>query len=201
MEKYLFPIFQTVFRFERNVPFSSGFCPFVPTNILLHLFARVFEWEKFFFSIFQDDFCFWYGFKARPSRRKIRSREFLVGNSSFFSKLYISVWHLGLRKEEKKKKEKRKERTLLSKSWEWFFFFFKFVSDMVVNLPFNNFQVLIECRMWPSLKVDGRGDEGVAIVSISYFPQFDRLVISELLNFATILFSSLLVNNPLYRAK
>lgn len=201
MEKYLFPIFQTVFRFERNVPFSSGFCPFVPTNILLHLFARVFEWEKFFFSIFQDDFCFWYGFKARPSRRKIRSREFLVGNSSFFSKLYISVWHLGLRKEEKKKKGKRKERTLLSKSWEWFFFFFKFVSDMVVNLPFNNFQVLIECRMWPSLKVDGRGDEGVAIVSISYFPQFDRLVISELLNFATILFSSLLVNNPLYRAK
>lgn len=201
MEKYLFPIFQTVFRFERNVPFSSGFCPFVPTNILLHLFARVFEWEKFFFSIFQDDFCFWYGFKARPSRRKIRSREFLVGNSSFFSKLYISVWHLGLRKEEKKKKGKRKERTLLSKSWEWFFFFFKFVSDTVVNLPFNNFQVLIECRMWPSLKVDGRGDEGAAIVSISYFPQFDRLVISELLNFATILFSSLLVNNPLYRAK
>lgn len=190
-----------MFRFERNVPFSSGFCPFVPTNILLHLFTRVFEWEKFFFSIFQDDFCFWYGFKARPSRRKIRSREFLVGNSSFFSKLYISVWHLGLRKEEKKKKGKRKERTLLSKSWEWFFFFFKFVSDTVVNLPFNNFQVLIECRMWPSLKVDGRGDEGVAIVSISYFPQFDRLVISELLNFATILFPSLLVNNPLYRAK
>lgn len=201
MEKYLFPIFQTVFRFERNVPFSSGFCPFVPTNILLHLFARVFEWEKFFFSIFQDDFCFWYGFKARPSRRKIRSREFLVGNSSFFSKLYISVWHLGLRKEEKKERKAKGTNTSFEKLRMILFFFFKFELDTVVNLPFNNFQVLIECRMWPSLKVDGRGDEGVAIVSISYFPQFDRLVISELLNFATILFSSLLVNNPLYRAK
>lgn len=190
-----------MFRFERNVPFSSGFCPFVPTNILLHLFARVFEWEKFFFSIFQDDFCFWYGFKARPSRRKIRSREFLVGNSSFFSKLYISVWHLGLRKEEKKERKAKGTNTSFEKLRMILFFFFKFVLDTVVNLLFNNFQVLIECRMWPSLKVDGRGDEGVAIVSISYFPQFDRLVISELLNFATILFSSLLVNNPLYRAK
>lgn len=186
-----------MFRFERNVPFSSGFCPFVPTNILLHLFARVFEWEKFFFSIFQDDFCFWYGFKARPSRRKIRSREQLI----FFKVIHISLtsW---FKKRRKKKKGKRKERTLLSKSLRIILsFFFKFVLDTVVNLPFNNFQVLIECRMWPSLKVDDRGDEGVAIVSISYFPQFDRLVISELLNFATILFSSLLVNNPLYRAK
>lgn len=76
----------------------------------------------------------------------------------FQSYIYIGLtsW---FRKKRKKEKKERNERFSFEKLRMVSFFFFKsikevthvsrvkFVLDTVVNLPFNNFQVLVECRM------------------------------------------------------